>query len=519
MALRFNIAGPCDPNMHYMLPALDRISGVDYLIEGGEYFVIHAARQSGKTTFLEALVNKINDEKKYYALYCTLEAMQGISNTEKAMDSFVAILEKAIHSSELPLEKIRIDVAGLNEVVKVGTSLTQLCKSLDKPLVVLFDEADCLTDDSLILFLRQIRAGYINRRRAPFPHSLALIGMRNIRDYKAKVRPESESLDSASPFNITAKALTLKNFTVEEIAELYGQHTRDTKQIFLPEAIERAWYWSRGQPWIVNALARQIVVDDLALDYTQTITSAHFDAAAETLMLRRGTHIDSLLARLSDSRVKKIIGPMLTGETLLVNMVDDDLQFCLDLGLIAHEKDEGIRPSNPIYADVMVRMLNYMTQEFDIPKEVGNKWIENGRIDVTGLLKEFQRFWQKNSAIWLERYDYKEAAPHLILQAFLQRVKNGRAELSREYALDTHRVDLLLEHSGKSYPIELKLAKRYYPDVEKTHAQLFGYMDTCAAEEGWLVIFDNDPNKDWDEKIFWEEHPTPNGKRFHIVGC
>ncbi|MDJ0836846.1 MAG: hypothetical protein QNK37_10040 [Acidobacteriota bacterium] len=50
---------------------------------------------------------------------------------------------------------------------------------------------------------------------------------------------------------------------------------------------------------------------------------------------------------------------------------------------------------------------------------------ENFRIDMIALLKAFQQFRRENSDIWVEKYDYKEAPPHLILQAFLQRTSNG----------------------------------------------------------------------------------------------
>jgi hypothetical protein len=51
-----------------------------------------------------------------------------------------------------------------------------------------------------------------------------------------------------------------------------------------------------------------------------------------------------------------------------------------------------------------------------------------------GLLKAFQEFLRENSEIWVEKYEYKEAAPHLILQAFLQRVIKRGGEIIRKYA-------------------------------------------------------------------------------------
>jgi hypothetical protein len=68
--------------------------------------------------------------------------------------------------------------------------LTNLVKKLDRLLIIFFDEADCLSEGTLISFLRQLRNGYNNRNTVPFIHSLALAGMRNICDFKVKIRPD-----------------------------------------------------------------------------------------------------------------------------------------------------------------------------------------------------------------------------------------------------------------------------------------------------------------------------------------
>ena len=82
---KFNTAGPCDPARHYLLPPLERLPEVRSLVSDGSYFVIHAARQSGKTTFLRAVTDEINAEGKFHALYCSLESLQGVEDDEKAM--------------------------------------------------------------------------------------------------------------------------------------------------------------------------------------------------------------------------------------------------------------------------------------------------------------------------------------------------------------------------------------------------------------------------------------------------
>jgi hypothetical protein len=204
-----------------MIEASTRLKGVEQLIDMEQYFVIHAARQSGKTTYLQDLAGRLNASGKYYALYCSLESAQGITDPEQGIPSIVHCLKSAIkYSNLMSPEKFAVN-ADYDEFTNVlKNSLTDYCMLLEKPLIILFDEADCLSEGTLITFLRQLRNGYNTRSTIPFVHSIALVGMRNIRDYKAQIRPESQSLGSASPFNIVTESLTLKNFTKEEISSL-----------------------------------------------------------------------------------------------------------------------------------------------------------------------------------------------------------------------------------------------------------------------------------------------------------
>ena len=55
MPRRFNTAGPCLPAWHYMIPAERRLPEAPSLVEQLGYFVVHAPRQTGKTTALRAL--------------------------------------------------------------------------------------------------------------------------------------------------------------------------------------------------------------------------------------------------------------------------------------------------------------------------------------------------------------------------------------------------------------------------------------------------------------------------------
>ncbi len=513
----FNIAGPCNDKSHYMLPVLKRIKEIESLVEHGHYFVIHAPRQTGKTTIIKALVNYYNAEGNYYALYCSLESVQVFTEADRGIPEILSNLKKTIMFSCLPKKEIfGTDLNEGSTSTLINIALSKYCLELDKPLIIFFDEIDGLQNGTLITFLRQLRDGYVTRPEIPFVHSVALVGMRNIRDYKSKIRDNQETLGSASPFNIITEALTINNFSISEVEELYAQHTKATGQVFEKPVLEKVFEQTDGQPWLVNAIAREITQKILDNDFAKAITIELVEQAIQNIILRRDTHIDSLLDKLKETRVQKIIEPIIIGAENEINILDDDTQYCLDLGLIK-DSNRILQPANKIYGEVIIRNLSYNTQ-YQLYSQIPSKWIDNeGNIDITGLLKGFQQFWRENSDIWIEKYEYKEAAPHLILQAFLQRIINGGGVILREYAAGRERMDLCVVYKNNKYPVELKVM--YSKSViQKGVEQLSNYMTTLGEEIGWLVIFDRSNTKNWDEKIYWKSENI-EGKTIHIVGC
>ncbi|MCP4701209.1 MAG: ATP-binding protein, partial [Gammaproteobacteria bacterium] len=182
-----------------------------------------------------------------------------IDDVERGIPAVVRELASEIEfNPDLQAYGFAEDMAESDFNILLRVSLSRFSQKLDKPLVILFDEVDCLANGTLISFLRQLRAGYVNRERIPFVHSVALVGMRNIRDYKAWVRDGRNTLGDASPFNIVEEYLTLRNFTLEETAELYAQHTAAAGQAFSPETVAEMYRYTQGQPWLVNAVAKEI---------------------------------------------------------------------------------------------------------------------------------------------------------------------------------------------------------------------------------------------------------------------
>jgi len=506
----FNIAGPCNSSDHYMLDPLRGIGKeLMDLIDSKQYFVIHASRQSGKTTLLLELADRINAEGNYYTLYCSLEGAQSLTEPEKGIPEIVRKIGSCIKNQGLPSGFAK-DANYSNISGVLNDSLVDYCRLLDKPLIIFFDEADCLSNGTLITFLRQLREGYISRAKVPFVHSLALVGMRNIRDYKASIRPESETLGSSSPFNIVKESLNLRNFSREEVLELYSQHTAITGQIFEPQAADYIYEQTQGQPWLVNAVACECVEKICKKDYSIPITCEMAKTAINNIILARGTHFDSLMERLRENRIRSVIQPLILGEE--ADRTTDNYLYAKDLGLI-REFNGKVEPANPIYSEVIIRTITWTAQEAfknSKPNSDLPKYIVDGKIDISCLLKEFQSFWRENSeVIWDELYEeglreYKEASPHLVLQAFLQRVVNGGGHISREMALGKKRADICIEWQGQKYPIEIKIL-RNSNSIPDGLTQTLEYVKRCGTEKGWLVVFDRSAEKSWEEKLYVKE--------------
>ena len=497
MAKFFNTAGFCNPEEHYMVDPLKRLTEVEYLIKKKLYFTIHAPRQTGKTTYLYALAKKLNQEGHYICLVVSFESAGVASLTLNEANS---ILIDSIYNAsieQLPPEE-RPENPKNNEYIHLKNYITKWCRTQKKPIVLLIDEIDSLLDDVLILVLRNLRDGYQFRPKA-FPSSVALVGLRDVREYRAKIRPESNSLGTASPFNIKAESLMLNNFTKQEVFELLEQHERETKQRFPLEVKEEIFTLSNGQPWLVNAIANQIVRGIFKDDYSKQITLYVVNEAKNQLILRRDTHLDSLADKLKEDRVKRLVQSIINGESINFNILDDDLVYMRDLGLVS--QTSPLKFANSIYAEIILRIM-LSPIEVTIPEKIQTAWFLNvdRTLNMDKVLKEFQQFYRRNSEFWLNRYEYRESAQHLLLLAFLQRIVNAGGEIIHEMALGNNRLDLLVKFQDQEFALELKIWRDSYT-IDDGKEQLSGYLDKLGLKEGYLVIFDP-REKSWEDKIY-----------------
>ncbi|MBK8256753.1 MAG: ATP-binding protein [Polyangiaceae bacterium] len=494
MQRHFNTAGPNNPEYHYTVPAAGRLPDARDLIDQQGYFVVHAPRQTGKTTTLRALAKELTAEGRYAALHFTCEEAS-VAGDDYAAASRAIVARMVRAAEQLPLELRPPPLPAAHGEQLLGAALEAWAKACPRPLVLIFDEIDSLIGDSLISVLRQLRAGFPDRPDR-FPWSVILCGMRDIRDYKLASGGNPPRLGSSSPFNVKVESNRLGDFSLEEVRLLYGLHTAETGQVFTEEALVRAFDLSQGQPWLVNALARE-VVDKMKVPPTEAIQPTHLDEAKERLILARATHLDSLLARLTEPRVRRIVEPLIAGDAMVGDDLEDDVKYTRDLGLIARKNP--VRVANPIYREVIARVLAGAV-EANVTDEPRAFVLPDGRLAFRRLLRAFGRFWREHGNVLLGATPYHEVAAQLVFMAFLQRIVNGGGYVDREYGVGRGRIDLLVRWplpsaNGRSAvqrrAIEIKVWRPQSPDpLKKGLEQLDGYLAALGLGRGTLVIFD-----------------------------
>ena len=492
MPRSFNNAGPCQPDIHYVLPPERRLPGVRELIDGRSYFVLHAPRQVGKSTAMLNLGDALTAEGRYASVMLSVESGVPFDDLDRAVPAILSTWRSRARN-RLPVELQPPPWPESAATAAFGEALEAWALACPRPLVLFLDEVDSLAPEVLGSLLRQLRDLYNNRPRG-FPWSIGLVGMRDVKDYVVAAGGTGRSA-AGSPFNILAGSLTLRNFTRDEIAELYAQHAADTGQTFEAGAIDRVWALTFGQPWLVNALARECTTV-LVRDRSVAIGPAHIDEAKETLVRTRPHHLQSLGSRLEEPRVRRVIEAVMSGENP-PSLSQDDADYVVELGLIRFDDTQTPQIANPIYADALPRALVGSIQMSMPAPEIA--WLDpTGRLDLVYLLDAMLQFWRQYGHPLMGTAPYHEIAAQLVLLAWLHRVSNGGGSVSPEFRVLSGRIDLCLRRGDVALGIELKVWREGRPDpLNEGLKQLDRYLARLSGTgpkiPGWLVIFDQRP--------------------------
>ena len=516
----FNTEGPVVAEDHYCIPPLERIDHAEVLelIRRKRYFVLHAPRQTGKTSALLALRDLLQTggAGDYRCVYVNVEAAQAVrEDVERAMRVILGEMgDSALFQGDGFLDEIWSDILARFGDRALGAALARWCQADPKPLVLLIDEIDTLIGDTLIAVLRQLRAGYV-RRPGGFPQSVVLCGVRDVRDYRIHSSTEQAVVTGGSAFNIRAESLRLGDFTEAEVRALVTQHTEETGQAFTAEALETVWRQTLGQPWLVNALcARACFGDKAGRDRSRAITAEAVMAAREHLVQSRQVHLDQLADKLQEERVRRVVEPLLSGGGERASTARD-IEYVRDLGLIA--RDDPPRIANPVYAEVVPRELTSAFQSL-LLEETAWYVDAGGGLDVDKLLGAFPDVLPRALRALVGPVRLRgggfAAHPAGVPATGGERRRAHRARVRTGPGADRPAHRVAARWSGGSAPgaavdryvVECKVLHR---SLERTVAegveQTAAYMDRCDARAGHLVVFDRHEGRTWEEKVFRRE--------------
>lgn len=470
-----------------MLPTFTRLPQLIRLINQRRYVVLQSPRQTGKTTALLNLGLELTAAGTYAAVLVSMETGATFSHDPGVAEEAILQSWRRATTARLPRYLHPPPWPDAPTGSRIATALQAWAAECSRPLVLFIDEMDSLQDETLITILQQLREGFPDRPRL-FPWSLIMVGHRDIRDYRTSFGNNGHSAGAMTPFTVKTDLLSMHNFTLKDMTEFYQQHTAETGQVFTPDAILRAYELTCGHPWLVNMVAR-LVVEDIVPDPRHAITTRDIDYARDRLVAQRSIHLDSLTERLRDSRVRHIVEPILAGQTL-GNVSSHDIRYVQDLGLCALDPAGGLVVSNPIYREILLRALADTTVA-SLP-HIPTTWFTlDGHFDSDQLLNAFLAFWRDYGYVLLVSAPYEQAAPHIVLMAFLYRVSNSGCSLESSYALGRERLDVCVRYGHTSLAVELKVwAYGNAPPIQEGMEHLDAYLDDVDSAVGWLVVCD-----------------------------
>ena len=410
------------------------------------------ARRASQTSFLRALQAHVNSDDAlkhhYECIYVSLERIQGADEDKFSVSRSIC--------SRLALAALEVGdqraADALDAALHVPTPLSKLLSGWPrrlwsenkKSLVILFDEFDNLRGEPLLFVLGELRSGYVCRGDHQYPTTVALCGMRRLRDYK---NDKGESIiGTSSPFNVAIGPLHTVPLTMPQVAELYAQHTAATGQRFEADAVERAFYWTQGQPWLVNRIGYDVttrMAESGQLPATEPVTAAHVDAAVDVMINERSSHLDSLTTVLSEERVHLVLESVLQDR---VPPPEIDETYCRELGLL---KPSGFEIANPLYAEVLPRALleRHMSRQHLENLFAAHRLVvpETGGFDLTTFLQRFCDFAREHAYRKDSSEHVSERNFELLLLTSAFHSINGAGRVDRQRALGEVRSDITIE--------------------------------------------------------------------------
>ena len=493
---RFNTAGTCRPNEHYMVDITERLGIIRKMVAKGEYFCINRGRQYGKTTTLEAIRNTFSDE------YCVFSiSFEGISDStfadeEKLYSLFVWLLVQQF--KWVPLKGLDEEVE--NEIksfydthrercseMELADFISTICHRNKKPLVLLIDEVDQAGNHvSFIKFLGLLRGMYLRRNIVPTFQSVILAGVYDIKNLKLKMRPE-EQHQYNSPWNIAVPFDVDMSLSADGIAGMLAEYKADHGLDFDEKSVARMIRdYTSGYPFLVSRICQIIDAEQYSWDKEGVLK------AVNAILMERNTLFDNMMKKLDDyPELKQILkGILFSGKAKSYNPDEKYIQIAAMFNYIVN-KDGKIAIACRIMETRLYNLFlseeenSFLFQQGQIDK---SQFIKDGIIDMAHLLERFvvhmnQTYKMAHDSEFIENDARK------VFLTYLRPVINGIGSYHiEEQTRDNDRMDVVVDYLGKQYVVELKIWRGNAYN-ERGEEQLCRYLEYFDLQEGYLLSF------------------------------
>ena len=515
MARIFNVTGSCNPKLHYMVDITSKLEEIKKLVDAGAYFTINRARQYGKTTTLNALAEYLGNQ--YIVVFLDF---QRIGNGEfEAENVFSAAFSEymldEIENSDLKdfldnniLEKIKTE--SLNPTAfslrKLFGLLSKLCRTAEKPVVLMIDEVDSAANNQVFLdFLAQLRALYLDRisRNYPTFQSVILAGVYDVKNIKRKIRAEEEHRVN-SPWNIATEFNVNMSFSKDEIAGMLEEYEADYHTGMDAGQIAGLIYDSTaGYPFLVSRLCKLIDekvsgTEDFP-DRRAAWTEAGYVEAEKMLVHEKNTLFESLTGKLIDYLdLKRLLSAILfEGKTMSYAAGNPSIEMATMLGFVKNVKNT-VAVSNRIFEMVL---YNQFLSEEEVNSAVyasalsdRNQFIQGGKLNMKLVL---ERFVVAFTELYKDRDDtFKEEMGRKYFMLFLKPIINGTGHSYIEARTrNMRRTDIIVDYRGEQFVVELKIwrGQKYHAEGEQ---QIAEYLDYYELKKGYMLIFNFNQKKE-----------------------
>ncbi|MBM3241626.1 hypothetical protein FJZ31_35545 [Candidatus Poribacteria bacterium] len=488
---KFCVGGPIPREGHYVLKDRPEISQIIEKVKEGKYFVIYAARQVGKTSLIQEVIHKLADDEKYLPLYLTFQGFDHSLSEEVFYRELSKILlsDIRIGLNSKKIEESELRVSECNSHLSFIEFLGELHRQIPYHLCVFIDEFEDIPQDVLDGFLRTLRGIYLRKQRSEvynILHSVGVVGVHSI--------SQMTFARTSSPFNIH-EAISVENFTVEQVKELLMQYSEETGEFFPEEVISFIADKTGGQPYLVNLVAkilttevkpytenRPIIIDDAEKAYMKMLT------------MRGNTNLDSIRKRIKNDAAKSRLIAIIYDGDVDYNLEDETLEELITLGIIG-EKDGKCVISNPAYAHTIISAYRPWKNgpiELHFPEGFQPLFDEKGFIKPHPVIENFRYFLpQVDPKFYYPEGTPLEIIPHYFLLSqfnVLSRHNGGHARA--EVHTGQKRMDIVVfEKSGRKTIIECKIWRGAAYQNE-AREQLVDYLNHEGLSVGYLVFFD-----------------------------